>query len=26
MNAISSICHRPTGCEMVKSISAYLAG
>ena len=26
MNAISSICQRPTGCEMVRSISAYLAG
>ena len=26
MNAISSICQRPTGCEIVRSISAYLAG
>ncbi len=25
-NAMSSICQRPTGCEMVRLISAYLAG
>src|SRR5690242_9966084 len=24
-NEISSICQRPTGCEMVRSMSAYLA-